>query len=285
MWNALSIDVEEGFQATEVGLPPHRWQGLPDRVVDQTRHVLELLDRHGVQATFFVLGWVAHRWPHLVREIVSAGHEVGCHSYAHRLVYHLTPDEFARDTRDASAAIADAGGAAPRIYRAPSYSITADSLWALGILAEQEFTHDSSIYPVLHDRYGIADFGRFARPLETPSGSIMEVPIATVQVGSMTLPVGGGGYLRLFPYRYTAAGIRRLNESDGRPACVYFHPWELDEAQPRLPLGAVARLRTYTGLGRMRAKIESLLQQFRFKPVTEVFPATLKAQPAVNQSC
>jgi polysaccharide deacetylase family protein (PEP-CTERM system associated) len=272
MWNALSVDVEETFQATEVGLPQDRWESFSGRVVDQTRRVLELFEKREVSATFFILGWVAHKWPHLVREIVMAGHEIGCHSYAHRLVYHLTRDEFFHDTRDAVSAIADACGAPPRIYRAPSYSITADSIWALEILAEQGFTHDSSIYPIFHDRYGIENFGRFARPVTTPSGTIMEIPVATVQVGSRMLPVGGGGYLRLLPYRYTAAGVRRLNERDGQPACIYFHPWELDAGQPRLPVGAVARLRTYRGLGGMEAKIDSLISEFRFRSITGIFP-------------
>jgi polysaccharide deacetylase family protein (PEP-CTERM system associated) len=272
MLNALSVDVEECFHASEVGATPEDWDSLPARVEPQTRRVLELLDRHSVKATFFILGWVARRHPRLVREIVAAGHEIGCHSYAHQLVYRLTPAEFVRNTETAVQAIADACGQRPRIYRAPSYSITAQSLWALEFLVSSGFTHDSSIYPIAHDRYGMPEFGPCPRLLTMPSGSLFEVPIATVGVFGSQLPVGGGGYLRLLPYRYTAAGIRRLNTRDSQPACMYFHPWELDPAQPRLSMGRISRLRTYSGLGGMEAKLNRLLADFRFSTITTVYP-------------
>jgi polysaccharide deacetylase family protein (PEP-CTERM system associated) len=271
--NVLTIDVEEYFHPTEVQafVDPGEWAALPSRIEAEIHEILDLLELKGVKSTFFVLGWVAERHPRLIREIAARGHEIGCHSYAHRLVFDMSPGEFRADARRAMAATADACGAQPRAYRAPSYSITRDSLWALEILVECGFTHDSSVYPVAHDRYGIAGFERFAHVVQTPSGPIMEVPIATVKLGSgRVAPIGGGGYLRLLPYRYTAAGIRRLNRLEHQPACIYFHPWEIDAAQPRLAKSIVARLRTYTGLRGMRGKVERLLSEFRFAPLSAV---------------
>jgi polysaccharide deacetylase family protein (PEP-CTERM system associated) len=234
---------------------------------------LDLLGRFNVKSTFFVLGWVAEHHPHIVQQIQTAGHEIGCHSYAHQLVFDLTPDEFARDTKRAVKAIEDACGTTPRSYRAPSYSITRRSLWALEILAECGFTHDSSIYPVSHDRYGIPGYCRHAHVLNTPAGPLVEVPVATVQLaGQRVCPVGGGAYLRLLPYRYTGAGIRRINHVENEPACIYFHPWELDDKQPRLTEGLLARIRTYTGLRTMANKIKRLLTEFRFGTMIEVYP-------------
>jgi polysaccharide deacetylase family protein (PEP-CTERM system associated) len=273
MLNILTVDVEENYHATEVQDSAGADAPRPSRVEPQTRAVLDLLDRRGIRATFFILGEVARAHPALLQEIAARGHETGCHSYAHQLVYRLTPEEFRADTRDAAAAIADACGALPRIYRAPSYSITGKSLWALEILVELGFTHDSSIYPIAHDRYGIPGFERHAHVLETPSGPILEVPIATVKLdNNKVTPVGGGGYLRLLPYRYTAAGIRRLNRLEQQPACIYFHPWELDPEQPQAARGALARLRTYAGLRGMRSKVERLADDFRFGTLTEVHP-------------
>ena len=274
MRNTISVDVEEYFHPTEVERYVHadQWSSLPSLVEPQTRRVLEIFDRHGVKATFFVLGWVAERQPALVREIAARGHEIACHSFWHRLVYNLTPAEFREDTQRAVKAIENACGITPRAYRAPSYSITERSMWALEVLAECGFTHDSSIYPIKHDRYGIPGFGRHASALPTPSGPIVEVPIATVKLSSQVIaPVGGGAYLRLLPYRYTAAGIRRINHHDQQPACMYLHPWELDPDQPRLARGWVSRLRTYSGLGSMAGKLERLLAEFEFSTLTAVY--------------
>jgi polysaccharide deacetylase family protein (PEP-CTERM system associated) len=276
MTNAISVDVEDYFHPTEVQayVPMNLWDELPSRVVDSTRKVLDLFARHGVRGTFFILGWVADRFPALVREIAAAQHELGCHSFAHRLVYDMTPEEFRDDTLRAKTAIEQAAGISPLAYRAPSYSITERSLWALDILAECGFTHDSSIYPVDHDRYGIPGFPRHAHARPTKSGSIMEVPVAAVRMQfGCVAPVGGGGYFRLLPYRYTAAGIRRLNERERQPACIYFHPWELDNAQPRLAKSAVSKLRTYVGVGSMEGKLDRLLGEFSFSTLSAVYPA------------
>jgi polysaccharide deacetylase family protein (PEP-CTERM system associated) len=275
MWNVLSVDLEEYFHPSELqpslGLTDR--STLPSRVEYQTNKILDLFVQHNVHATFFVVGWVAERHPALVRQIADAGHEIGCHSYAHELVYRLTPQEFRTDTLDCLSAIADACGRVPRCYRAPSYSITKESMWALDILAELGFTHDSSIYPIAHDRYGIPGFPRQAHTIHTQSGPIHEVPIATIQFpNGRTAPVGGGAYLRLLPYRYIAAGLRKINAEERQPACVYFHPWEIDPDQPRLAKGILARMRTYTGLRSMLYKIDRLLGDFHFAPMTAVHP-------------
>ena len=275
MTNALTIDVEEYFHPTEVQSSLNRaaWSSLPSRLEDQISCILDLLSQRAVKATFFILGWVADRHPLLIRKISEQGHEIGCHSHLHELIYNLSPRAFREDTRQAVDAIANACGQAPRIYRAPSYSITAQSMWALEILVESGFWCDSSIYPISHDRYGIPNFGRHMQALETPSGPIYEIPIATVALfKNWVSPVGGGGYFRLLPYSYTAAGIRRINRAEGAPACFYFHPWEIDPLQPRLAAGRIACWRTYRGIDTMLSKLEHLLDDFTFSSIGSVYP-------------
>jgi polysaccharide deacetylase family protein (PEP-CTERM system associated) len=273
--NALTVDVEEYFHPSELQrhLKQAKWGTLPSRVEQQIERILDLFDNHRVTATFFVLGWVAERLPATVRKIVARGHDIGCHSYAHQLVYDMTPADFQEDTRRAVGVIEDSCGVRPIAYRAPSYSITERSLWALEVLVENGFVYDSSIYPIKHDRYGIPGFSRHATIVQTPSGPIREIPIATVKLGTDQIaPIGGGGYLRMLPYRYMAAGIRRVNEAEHQPVCVYFHPWEIDPAQPALTFGMVSRLRTYSGLRGMYSKIERLIGDFSFSTVTNVYP-------------
>lgn len=274
MRNILTVDVEEYFQPSEVqrSIAIEKWSSLPSRVEASTDRLLELLDRYSAKGTFFVLGWVAAHHPALIRRIAEAGHEIGCHSYAHQLIYDLTPAEFRDDTERAISAIGDAVGDRPRVYRAPSFSITRQSLWALEILVECGFQYDSSIFPIMHDRYGIPGFKRHAQVVRTPAGPIFEVPVATAQVGGETVPVGGGAYLRLLPYRYMAAGVRRINQQEERPACIYFHPWEIDADQPRIASGFVSRLRTYTGIKGMERKLARLVAEFQFSPVSQVYP-------------
>lgn len=274
MRNALTVDVEEYFHPAEVqkAVDPELWKQMPSRIESQVAEVLELLAERQVKATFFILGWVAENHPRAIREIATAGHEIACHSYAHRLVYAMQPKEFRQDTQRAIAAIQDACGTTPQAYRAPSYSITRQSLWALEVLIECGFTRDSSIYPIAHDRYGIPGSERHAHVLQTPSGPIQEISPGTVRLfGGSVAPVGGGGYLRLLPYRYTAAGIRRVNREERQPACLYFHPWEIDPDQPRLPVGRLAAFRTYRGLPTMRQKLRRLLSEFQFGPMQEVY--------------
>jgi len=275
MVNAITVDVEECFHATEAQnvLGNTDWASFPSRIQLQVHNTLDLLQSRHVQATFFILGWVAERYPVLVREIAEAGHEIACHSYSHQLVYDLSPAEFRADTLRAVHAIEDSCGVSPKIYRAPSYSITRKSLWALEILIECGFTHDSSIVPITHDRYGMPGSSRLPHILNTPSGPIFEIPAATVELAKgKVLPIGGGGYLRLLPYRYCSAGIRRLNEHDRAAACIYFHPWELDPKLSPIPMGMIGRWRTYTGLAGMQRKIERLLEDFEFSTMSVAYP-------------
>jgi polysaccharide deacetylase family protein (PEP-CTERM system associated) len=275
MINVLSVDLEEYFHPSEVQpfVNSNDWSVLPSRIEMQTMQILDLFAGHGVSATFFILGCIAERHPRLVRRIAEAGHEIGSHSYSHRLVYDLTPEEFRIDTLRSVQALSDAAGVSVRAYRAPSYSITRRSMWALEILADAGFTHDSSIVPISHDRYGIPGFSRHAQMISTPAGCICEVPVATVQFRrGRTAPVGGGAYLRLLPYRYTAAGLRKINTEEQQPACVYFHPWEIDPGQPQLAKGVIARMRTYTGIGSMMHKLDRLLTDFRFSTMMQVHP-------------
>jgi polysaccharide deacetylase family protein (PEP-CTERM system associated) len=285
MKNAFTVDVEDYFHPSEVSksVPFARWPTLSPRVQIGTEALLEDLDSRGTKATFFILGWVAARHPGLVRRIAEAGHELGCHSHLHRLVYELSPAAFRDDTIQARKSIEDACGISPKAYRAPSYSIINDSIWALEILVECGFTHDSSIFPIVHDRYGIPGFSRHAQTLQTPAGPIVEIPVATVRLQSDRIaPVGGGAYLRLFPYRYIAAGLRVINSVERQPACVYVHPWELDLEQPRLARGFVSRLRTYSGLRTVRSKVRRLLADFAFATLAETYPLAVSARAKTN---
>jgi polysaccharide deacetylase family protein (PEP-CTERM system associated) len=287
MLNAVTVDVEEYFHPTEVQseVDQSRWANLPSRIEPQLKLILALLATRRTKATFFVLGWVAERHPRAIQEIVAAGHEIGCHSYAHQLVYSLTPREFRKDTRRAVAAIEDACGVTPRVYRAPSYSIIRKSMWALEILVEEGFAADSSIYPITHDRYGIPGSPRHPHVIETQAGPIREFPIATVKLSKdRVAPIGGGGYLRLLPYRYTSAGIRRLNRDENQPACIYFHPWEIDPDQPRLATGLIARLRTYTGVRGMTRKLDRLLGEFEFSTLSQACGEIARSAAVIARS-
>jgi polysaccharide deacetylase family protein (PEP-CTERM system associated) len=284
MLNAVTVDVEEYFHPTEVqtAVKQSQWAALPSRVENQLNQILELFDKRHTKATFFVLGWVAERNPRAIRQIVAAGHEIGCHSYSHQLVYALTPQEFRRDTRRAVAAIENACSVTPKVYRAPSYSITKKSMWALEILVEEGFVSDSSIYPIAHDRYGIPGSPRHAHVIETPAGPIREFPIATIKLANdRVAPIGGGGYLRMLPYRYTSAGIRRLNLDENQPACIYFHPWEIDPDQPRLASGLIARVRTYSGVKGMIRKLDRLFTEFQFSTLSEVFGEVSRSETVI----
>ncbi len=272
--NGLSVDVEDYFhaEALTAHIGRDNWDSLPSRVVENTRRVLELLAEHNSRATFFVLGWVASRFPGLVREIRSSGHEIGCHSYWHRLVYQLSPKEFREDTRQAKQAVEDAGGAEVMGYRAPSFSITRRSSWALQILSEFGFRYDSSIFPVHHDLYGIPEHPRFAcHHGELHKWDILEFPLSTCRMLGMNLPFGGGGYLRLLPQTYTRYCFRRVNDGERRPVIVYFHPWEIDPYQPRVRAPLRSRVRHYTNLRKTRQRIAELLRRHRFVPLCELW--------------
>lgn len=276
MLNALSIDVEDYFQvsAFERHVPRARWEWYPSRVVANTRRVLELLDQHAVRATFFVLGWTAWRYPELVREIDAAGHELGAHSFWHRLVYKQKHHEFRSDVIDARHAIEDAVGHCVTAYRAPSFSIRGDSLWALDILAEEGFTTDSSVFPIYHDRYGVPDAEPGIHEITTSGGTMTEFPPAVMRVGRVNVPVSGGGYFRLYPWSVTRHALRWINRRVGRPFMFYVHPWELDPDQPRFHNASrSARFRHYVNLSKTIPKLERLLHHFRFGTLTDVIRA------------
>ncbi len=223
----------------------------------------------GVTATFFVLGWVAERHPRLVRAIHDAGHEIGCHSYWHRLIYQQTPEEFRADLRRGRDVLEDILGIPVRAYRAPSFSVTRDSLWALDVLAEEGFSIDSSIYPTHHDRYGIAGTPPGPHRIDRPAGTIWEFPPPIWKVLGYPLPIGGGGYFRLYPYGLTRHGLRAVNAA-GRPFAFYLHPWELDPDQPRLNPGWSRAFRHYVNLHRTESRLVRLLRDFAFGPLSEV---------------
>ena len=270
--NILTVDVEEYFHpnAMDAAVDPSRWDELPTRVEHNTQRVLDLLSAHDVRATFFVLGWVAERLPHLVVEIARRGHEVACHGYAHRLVYRLGPQRFRDDVARSKRILEDCLGAPVTGFRAASYSIVEASLWALDVLIEEGFAYDSSIFPVRHDIYGIPGFHRFAVRLRRAAGEIVEIPPSTVHVLGRNWPVAGGGYFRILPYWLTRMSVQRLNRRDQAPAIVYLHPWELDVDQPRLEAGAFARVRQYTNLHRTESRLRRLLGEFTFAPIRDV---------------
>jgi polysaccharide deacetylase family protein (PEP-CTERM system associated) len=268
--NAMTIDVEDYFHVSVFDgvVPRQRWDRLESRVSANTERLLALFDEADVHATFFVLGCVAERFPHLVRRIASLGHEIASHGYGHRLVYDLTPETFRTDLRKAKAALESAAGVPVVTYRAPSYSITPRSLWALDVLIEEGYRYDTSIFPIHHDRYGIPVSARHPYAIERAGGTLIEVPASTVRLGPLNLPIGGGGYFRLLPYAWTRWGIARLNLVEGRPAIFYLHPWEIDPGQPRLSASWLGRVRHYRNLHDTERRLRQLMRDFRFSTLT-----------------
>ncbi len=267
----LSVDVEDYFQvsAFEHRITRDEWPTLPCRVEASTDRLLQLFADHDVHGTFFVLGWVARRYPELVRRIAQAGHELASHGYWHRLVYDLTPEAFRQDIRDSREAIGDASGVAVTAYRAPSFSITERSMWALDVLVEEGFTVDSSIFPIRHDRYGVPDARPEVHQRQTATGFIVEVPPTVGTLGKFKVPIGGG-YFRLFPLAVTQRAIDSV-EAQQRPAMLYLHPWEIDPDQPRIEgVGMRSRFRHYVGLRRTESRLRSLLQSHRFTTMSNV---------------
>jgi len=269
--NVLSIDVEDSYQVTnfEDRVVRREWDKYPSRVVANTWRLLDLLERHQQRATFFVLGWVGHRYSGLVRDIVRAGHEVGCHSYWHHLTYRQTPEEFRDDLRLARDVLEDAGGDPVTAYRAPSYSITRESLWALDILHDEGFRFDSSIFPTRHPVYGIPGAKSYPYRLHSDHGSLWEFPPSVARVLGFNVPVAGGGYFRLYPASWTAHCFRRINRL-GHPAVFVVHPWEIDPEQPRLARFTGRAWRHYLNLKSTEKKLDWLLGQFAFGAISQV---------------
>ena len=271
--NAFTVDVEDYFQvsAFEKVVCRSRWDQWESRVVANTHRILRLLDRHQVAATFFVLGWVAHHYPQLVRDIQSAGHEIGTHGYWHRLIYQQSPEEFRSDLRLSREVIENAIGRRITAYRAPSFSITRESLWALEILAEEGFLIDSSVFPIRHDRYGIPGARTTIHKIDTRCGPLWEFPATVAKVAGLRVPVGGGGYFRLYPLAWTLHCLTRINRTCQRPFMFYIHPWELDPEQPRIRSGSrLSRFRHYVNLPGNERKLAALLQRFRFGKLCDV---------------
>ena len=269
----LSIDVEDYFQVEAFAKDVRRadWEQWPSRVVNNTLRILDLCDEYGSKATYFVLGWVAKKFPQLVREIHARGHELACHSFWHRPVYQLTPEEFREDLRQARGVIEQTAGVRVVGYRAPTWSITAQSVWALDVLADEGFAYDSSIYPIRHDLYGSPGAGRFPYEVQTAGGGkLKEFPPMTVQILGTTLPAAGGGYLRILPFWYTRWALRRMARVDGRAIVVYLHPWEVDPEQPRIAARSKSRFRHYTNLKRVEPRLRSLLSAHRFESFRQI---------------
>ena len=284
--NALTIDVEDYFQvsAFDSSVARSEWHRFESRVCRNTERLLRIFDDADVRATFFVLGWVAERFPALISQIRLLGHEVASHGFEHRLVYEMTPEEFRSDLRRARAALEAAAGTSVLGYRAPSYSVTAESTWALDVLIEEGYAYDSSIYPIRHDRYGIPTWPRPIQRVEREAGSIWELPGSTIRWAGANLPIGGGGYFRLLPYAWTRFGIRRLNGEERQPAIFYLHPWEIDPDQPRIPARGLSRLRHYRNLAKTEERLTRLLGEFKFGPVREVLALDGTATTSVGRS-
>jgi polysaccharide deacetylase family protein (PEP-CTERM system associated) len=273
--NAMTVDVEDYFHVSVFDgiLPRTEWQRMESRVVPNTERLLRIFEDARVRATFFVLGWVGDRAPGLVRSIAAAGHEIASHGYAHRLVYDMTPALFRDDVRRSKEVLEAASGLSVQGYRAPSYSITPRSLWAIDILIEEGFAYDTSIFPIHHDRYGIPVSPRHAYRLQRQNGSIVEAPASTTQWGAFNFPVAGGGYFRILPYGWTKWGIDRINHAEERPAIFYIHPWEIDPHQPRLPAGMLSTFRHYRNLDQTESRLRRLLEDFKFTTLQKVLSA------------
>lgn len=271
--NAMTVDVEDYFHVSAFSshIRPSDWDSYECRVEQNTRRLLDLFEQMGILATFFALGWVAERYPQLIREIAARGHEVGCHGYSHRLVYEQSPAEFRQETARAKAVLEDQIQSPVFGYRAASYSIVAQSIWALDILLDLGFTYDSSIFPVRHDRYGIPGAPREPHRFMTPSGGeIVEFPLTTKEFAKYRLPVSGGGYFRIFPYSLTSWALHSVNRIERRPFIFYLHPWEIDAAQPRINTSWLSRFRHYHNLDVCEDRLRQLLREFQFGTARQI---------------
>jgi polysaccharide deacetylase family protein (PEP-CTERM system associated) len=284
--NALTVDVEEYYHGVEFteALGVDGVRRLPSRVVPQTERLLDVLDSHGARGTFFTLGVVAQRYPRLVRQIAERGHEIASHGWDHTLVFRLGAAGFRADVRRAKHAVEQAAGRVVRGYRAPNYSIRPDTPWAFAILSEEGFAYDSSIYPVVHDRYGFPDAPRFPHVAQAVDGlELWEVPVGTARFAGTNLPIGGG-FFRLFPTSLVRAAVASVNRADRQPVVFYVHPWEFDPEQPRPPMTWTQRFRHYAGLASAEGKLRALLSDFRFAAIDTVFDQVRPARRAAARA-
>lgn len=273
MINALTIDVEDYYQvsAFEGEIDYSDWDRFESRVSGNTERLLGLLAEHNMRATFFVLGCIAQKQPALLRMIRKEGHEIGCHGLRHVRINTQSPEEFRKDVREAKASIESALGEPVKGYRAASFSLRDDTLWALEVLVEEGFEFDSSIFPVLHDRYGIPGAPRFPFVIKTPSGPIAELPLTTRRLFGHNFPIAGGGYFRLLPYAFIRNSMRAVNDQEGTPCIFYFHPWEIDTGQPRQKTTWLSRIRHYHNIDKMEGRLHRLLTDLRFTSISEAF--------------
>ena len=271
--NAMTCDVEDYFQVSAFApyISRDSWPSRECRVEANVDRILAMLDERGVKATFFTLGWIAERYPALVRQIVAGGHELASHGYSHLRASDQDLAEFTEDIRSAKALLEDIGGVQVRGYRAPSFSIGTKNLWALEALLDTGYKYSSSIYPIAHDHYGMPDAPRFAFYPHGPDG-LLEVPITTIRLMNRNLPTGGGGYFRLLPYAISRAMMNRVNKVDQQPAIFYFHPWEIDPGQPRPDsISLKSRFRHYVNLERMEGRIRHLTHDFAWDRMDRIF--------------
>ena len=269
----MTVDVEDYFQvsAFEKTIDRSRWDSIPCRVEGNMNRILDLFAEKKIKATFFTLGWVAKRYPEMVRRIVNEGHELASHGYSHTRVTQQSREEFCADIEKAKKLLEDISGVAVKGYRAPSYSIGADNLWALDELHEVGYQYSSSIYPVKHDLYGMPEASRFAFYPRGEQG-ILEIPITTIRLGNKNLPCGGGGFFRLYPYAVSRWALRKVNNIEQQPGMFYFHPWEIDPDQPRQSgIGLKTRFRHYLNLGRMEQRLKALLRDFEWGRMDQIF--------------
>jgi polysaccharide deacetylase family protein (PEP-CTERM system associated) len=266
--NYLTIDVEEYFQvaAFEKQIKPSEWHHFESRVNNTTENILSILEYHKVKATFFIVGWVAEKHPELVREISRKGHEIGCHSYKHQRIQTLTKEAFKEDTKRSKEILENISGKEVIGYRAPTYSITGNTLWSLEILVELGFKYDSSIFPIYHDRYGIPDAPRF--PYKHRGLDLKEYPLSTVLFWGRKVPIAGGGYFRLFPYWFTRMALKHINNKEKQKFVFYIHPWEIDPDQPRMNnISLLSRFRHYNNLQKAKKRFQNLLMDFQFSSI------------------
>lgn len=273
MLNVLTIDVEDYFQvsAFENIVRFQDWPRYESRIERNTHKLLSLVAEKEIKVTFFVLGWVAEHYPQLVKEIYQEGHEIACHGYSHKLIYQQTKNGFREDVRKAKGILEGLTGDKVIGYRAPSFSIIEDTMWAFDVLIEEGFEYDSSIFPIRHDRYGMANWERFSHWIKRDGyGAIREFPLSTIQLFGINIPMAGGGYFRLFPYWLIRWSLQKINQQERQPFIFYLHPWEIDPEQPRLPAGYISRFRHYVNLAGTEKKLRKLLSTFTFTRVRDI---------------
>lgn len=272
MLNAITIDLEDYYQVTAFDhiIDKCNWETMESRVQQNLEKVLSILDEYKIKATFFALGWIAERHPISIRTIFNEGHEVASHGYNHEIINHLSKESFKEDITKTKKILEDITGCKVKGYRAPTFSINNSSFWALNILCQQGYSYDSSIFPIIHDRYGMPHAKRFPHIIKLSGVGIKEFPPSTIKFFHWNFPIAGGGYLRLLPIKFIEWGIKRINEIEKQPAIIYIHPWEFDPAQPRIPTSRLSRFRHYVNLDSTENKLRHLIKNFKFTTLSKL---------------